>query len=197
MTSVMGSDSVSARSKSSAKASVRALFAEPPPNCSTRTSGGRSRGRGGRERGLDALLDLLVRAGDLEVDGGRAAVLGQLALVARGERGGDVLDVRQALEPGDDVAHGGRERRVARADGPAALDQDLLADLVGKAGVRDGPVGHLGGAVPRVLRVEGPHPHRSAEDGGEQDEGEPAEDGLLAMGGAPAAHPGREVALRS
>jgi hypothetical protein len=109
---------------------------------------GASRGRGGRERGLDALLDLLVRAGDLEVDGGRAAVLGQLALVARGERGGDVLDVRQALEPGDDVAHGGRERRVARADGPAALDQDLLADLVGKAGVRDGPVGHLGGAVP-------------------------------------------------
>jgi hypothetical protein len=138
------------------------LFAEPPPNCSTRTSGW-------------ARWTAAVAA---SVASTRSSTCSSVPAISKStvalrpsreswpslpglERRGDVLDVAHPLQARDHVAHRRGERRIARADRAAPLDQDLLVDLVGKARVRDRAVGHLRGAVARRPRDRASHPRPS------------------------------------
>ena len=86
----------------------------------------------------------------------------------------------------------GREGGIA---GPqrAALDQDALAGGLLEPGVED-PVHAARLARARRVRVDVLHADHAAEREGDDDEGEPAERRGLPVGGAPAAHAGREVA---
>ena len=139
--------------------------------------GGLDGGHGG-ERPADELLGLLIRAGELEVDDDRAAVLG-------GERALDVGDALDPLQASDDVPDGRGGLRMLGGDGALALHEHLLAGPVGEAGGLDDHVAALGlAAAPRRV-VEVVLPDLAAEHGGEHDEQDPAEDGRLAVLGTP------------
>ena len=69
-------------------------------------------GGDGGQRGVDVRLRLLEVAGHLEVHERGAPVLGDLSLVALGERGLDVGDVLRRAELGGDITDGGPELRV-------------------------------------------------------------------------------------
>ncbi len=101
-------------------------------------------GHGG-ERPLDELLDLLVRAGHLEVDDDRAAVLGDCVDAGGGiERALDLRDAVDLLQAPHDVLHGGRHLRIAGLDRALALHEHLLAGLIGEARGLDDHVAPLG-----------------------------------------------------
>ena len=137
---MIGSDSVSARLKSSSKAFDSALSALAAAELLDPQVGMRAlRGGGRRERRVDAVGDLLVVAGDLERHDRRAAVLRDLALVAASQRRLDVGDVARRLEAAGDVAHRGGEARVGGLQRAAALDEDLLGCIVGEVGVSRSP----------------------------------------------------------
>ena len=87
----------------------------------------------------------------------------------------------------DDVVDRGGELRITDLEPVLALDEHGLAGLVGEAGGLDDLVAALGLAVAGVLVGERLVPDHPAEHGGEDHEGEPAEDGLLAVLRAPAA----------
>ena len=136
--------------------------------------GGLGGGHGG-ERLLDELLGLLVGAGHLEVHDDRAAVLG-------GERALDLRDAVDPLEAAHDVPHGGGHLRIA---GALALHEHLLARLLGEAGGLDDHVAALGLAAAGRRLVEVVLADLAADDDGEDDEQDPADDGRLAVLGAP------------
>jgi hypothetical protein len=138
----------------------------------------------GRDGGLglaDAILGDVVLTGDLERDQRRAPVLGELAIVTGRERRLDVLDRLCALEAPDGVAHRRGECRVADPRSTLPLDEDLLGGLIGEAGVGDRLVGDARLAVAVVLLGDVLLADHAAQHGGDDDEGEPSEDGLLAV----------------
>jgi hypothetical protein len=140
------------------------------------------RGDGG-ERLVDELLDLLVGAAHREVHRDGPAVLGDgVEPVGRVERALDLRDARDRSEPAHDVLHGRGDLRIIRA---LALDEHLLARLIREPGGRDEHVAPLGLAAARRRLVDLVQPDPSADDGGEHDEQDPAEDGRLAMLRAP------------
>jgi len=151
-------------------------------------------GRGdGGDRRVDALRDGFVVAGDLEADDGRAAVVGDLALVAVAQRRLHVGDVAGPCEAPGDVCDGGGEARVRRAQRAPALHEHLLARLVGEARGLDRLLGGARLAVGRRGVLELALADEVAGDGRQHDEGDPAEDRLLAVAGAPATRAGSEV----
>jgi hypothetical protein len=155
--------------------------------------GGLHGGHGG-ERLLDELLDVLVRARHREVHDDRAAVPGDRVGARSGiERAldlGDALDLLQALH---DIPHGGRHLRSVRRDRALALHEHLLAGLVGEPRGLDDHVAALGLAVTGGRLVEVVLPHRAAEDGRQDDEQDPAQDGCLAVVGTPSTGAGGEI----
>ena len=94
-------------------------------------------GLDGGERRIDAVLGLVLVAGDVEGEQDRAAVLGDLALVALGERRLDVPHVRDGAQPCSDLTDGGGDGWIGGPAGPLGLHEHLLAGLVGEAGVGD------------------------------------------------------------
>ena len=100
-----------------------------------RLLGGGHRG----ERLVDELLDVLVVPGSLKVTSDRAAVRRRPCAAA-----GSSVDARDPLQAADDVRDGGghRDRRLA-------LDEHLLAGLLGEARGLDEHVAALGLAVAR------------------------------------------------
>ncbi len=182
ISSVIGSERNSAFLKSSSKDFDSALSALASPNCSTRSCGLAFWAAAvAASGGVDAVLGLIVVARELERDERRAAVLGELTLVVRGQRGLDVADVRDRLQAGDGVVDRGGERGIADLDRAAALDEHLLVGLVGEAAVVDRAVGDLRAAVARVRVVELLGADGASDDEGGDDERKPAEDGLLAV----------------
>ena len=140
-------------------------------------------GGDGRERLVDELLDLLVAAAQREVHGDGPAVLRDgVDPVGRVERALDLRDPRDRAESAHDVLDGRGDLRVIDA---LALDQHLLAGLVGETGGRDEHVAPLGLAAAGRRLVDLVQADPSADDGGEHDEQDPAEDGRLAVLRAP------------
>ena len=150
-----------------------ALVAETSPNCTTRRSRWRPARRPGGQRLLDELL--LVAAAQVEAHEDRAAVLG-------GERTLDRRDAVDPLEPAHDLAGGGGRGGIA---GALALNEHLLARALGEAGGLDDHVAALGLAAPGGRVVEVVLADAAADDHGEDDEQDPAEDGRPAVLGAP------------
>jgi hypothetical protein len=145
------------------------------------------------ERAVDAILGDVVIARDLECHERRAAVLGDVALVALGERRLDLVDALRVLEARDDILDGGRELRITDLHGALALHEHLLLRGVAEIGLRDGLVGDLGRAVAVVLVCDGLLADGSRQEHRDHDERQPAEDRGLAMSGAPPRGAGGEV----
>ena len=151
---------------------------------------------GGVGDGLERLLLLLrlVLPGQREGDEHRAAVLRDgVRAVLRVEGALDVGDALDLAEAVDDVLDCGGDLRIVGLDRALALDQDALADLVGIVRVVDDDVVALGLAVAHLRRLEVLLADLAADDGGEDDEEDPADDGCLAMRRAPSAGARREV----
>ena len=141
-------------------------------------------GGDGGERLVDELLRLRVGAGQLEAHEHRATVLG-------GQRGLDPGDALDPLEARRDVTHRGGHLKIVRA---LALHEHLLAGPVGEARGRDDLLAALGLAAPPRRVVEIVLADLAADDGGEDDEQDPAEDGRLAVLGAPSTCAGCGIA---
>ena len=153
-------------------------------------------GRGGGERGADAVLGGVVLALELEGDERGAVVARELALVALRVGGLDLGDVRGRLEALDDVVDGGGEALVVVRDLAAlGLDQYLLARLLREAGGGDRLVGALRLAVAHVLVRQHALADGAADHGGQHDEEDPSENGALPVLRAPAPGAGGEVVL--
>jgi hypothetical protein len=149
--------------------------------------GGADGGHGG-ERLLDELLR--VGAGDGVVHDHRTAVLGDgVGAGGRIERALDVTHAVDPLQAPHDVLDSGGDLRVA---GSLALDEHLLARAVREAG-GDEHVGALGFAAAGRGLVEIVLADLAAYHDGEDDEQDPADDGCLAVMGAPSTEPCREV----
>ena len=97
-----------------------------------------------------------------------------------------------ASEAAHDVAHGGGDLADHRR--ALALDEHLLAGLLGEARGRDEHVAALGLAAARRGLVDLVLADPPADDGGEDDEHDPAEDGRLAVLRAPSTGSCREIA---
>ena len=187
MISVIGSERNSAFLKSSENDFESALLALAPPNCAdedVRVGGLDLRHR--RDDRIDALARLVIVAADLELDEHRAAVLGDLALVALGVGRLDLGDALLARDAGDDVVDRLAHGRVGRLAALGGLDEDGLVLLLGEV-VVDQAVGlarlpDVVVLVGRLLDAEG-----AADDERDRDERQPAPDRLLAVLGAPAA----------
>src|ERR687892_379909 len=104
----------------------------------------------------------------------------------------DVRDAVAARDGADDVGKHGSERRIVRHV-RLARDEDRLVRGVGEAAGREDLLRLLRLADRGVSGIELLGAERRAEDGGNGDEGEPAEDRSPAVAGAPAAHAGREA----
>lgn len=148
-------------------------------------------GGDGLQRRVDAVLDDVEVAGELEAHERRAVVAGDLAGVAGGVRALDVLDVRRALQPALHVGHGSAKRWIARRAGRRLNEHRLLR--VAREVVEDRLVGPAGLAGAVLLPGERVQPGGAAADDRDRDEGQPAEDRDLAVAGAPAPGAGGEV----
>ena len=153
------------------------------------------RGGGGGERRVDAVLGDVVLALELEGDERGAAVARELARVALGVGRLDLDDVRRGLRGVLTTSPTAALKRASRIARALALHEHLLVGLLREAGGGDRLVGGAGLAVAGVLVGQHPLPDGAAEHGGEDDEGDPAEDRALAVVGAPAARAGGEVVL--
>ena len=142
---------------------------------------------------LDLVGRLVRLAADLELDESRAPVGCDLAGVGRVERRANVLDGVQLRDARDDVDDRGLERGIVGVE-RGALDEDALPGRLLEAGVED-PVDAPGLAGARRVRVDGLRADRAPDREGDDDQREPAERRGLPVGGAPAAHPGREVGV--
>ena len=151
-------------------------------------------GGDGGQRLVDELLDLLVGAGHREVHDDGATVLGDgVDAVGRIERALDLGDASDRAEAAHDVLDGRGDLRIVSLDRALALDQHLLAGLVGEPGGRDDHVAALGLAAARLGVVDRVQPDPPADDGGEHDEQDPADDGQLAVLRAPSTGSRREI----
>ena len=142
--------------------------------------------------GGDTGLGRVVLAGDRERHKCGAAVLGELAAVAPGQRrltsttlGVCWSRLTTSLTPA--VSWGVRSNRAA------ALNQHMLVGLVGEVGLRDRAVGGARLAVALVLVGDLLLADRAAEHERDDDEGQPSEDGGLSMPRAPAGRARRKV----
>ena len=147
-----------------------------------------------RRDGDDVLLGLVGVAPHLPRDHRRAAVVADLAFLARSERRVQLLDRRIRLDRSDHVVDGRAKRRICDRL-RRAFDKDelglwgplgkrLLQDLIGRVGLADTGVVQLDLLQPdeRVSDVE--------ED---NDAGKPPEDGGLPVPGAPGAHAAGDI----
>jgi hypothetical protein len=94
------------------------------------------------------------------------------------------------LEAAHDVPHGGRHLWIIGRDRALALHEHLLAGLVGEARGLDDHVAALGLAVAGRRLVEVVVADLAADDDGEDDEQDPADDRRLAVVGAPVGRAG-------
>jgi hypothetical protein len=145
----------------------------------------------GLQRRVDAIVDDVEVAGELEAHERRAVVARDLAGVAGRERTLDVLDVRRARQPALDLGHGGAERRIG-GRARCRLDEHGLLRMTREM-IEDRLVGAARLAWPVLLPDERVQAGGAAADDRDRDERQPAEDRDLAMGGAPAPGPRRKV----
>ena len=143
---------------------------------------------------VDDLLRLFVGAFHRELDERRVAVVRDLRAVPRVERRLQVREDRAVrLHRHDRVLDDALERSIVEGAG-LALNQDelgLRVDLESR--VEQHLVGAMGLADVRVVLVDLLRPDERADCDREDDERKPPEDRLLAVGCAPATHPGRDV----
>jgi hypothetical protein len=124
-------------------------------------------------------------------------VLGHgVGAILRVQRAVDLGDAVELPEPADHLLDRGVDLRIVGLDRPLALDEHLLDDLVGIVGGLDDHLAALGLAVAGSRDVELLHADAAADGEGEDHEGEPSEDGGLAVLRAPSAGARREVAFR-
>ena len=193
MIRVIGSEVTKALLKSSPIAVLSSFSALASPNCSTVKPGWAACAAlvaasvGSTRSGLG------LRARDLEAQQGRVPVTGDLPAVARRVGALERLGVRCGDESALDVGDRRPEGRVVRR-GRSALDEDLLGHVLG-----EGVVDRLGGAarladsaLRLVLRDQA---GRVADRKGEEREGKPAPDRLLAVLRAPTTGPGGNVPM--
>jgi hypothetical protein len=188
ISSVIGIDSRSALAKSLDSLSSRALPADAPPNCSTRTPGCAARDGGdGLEHRRDPGRGVVGRAADRELDLRRAAV-------GRALGGADRGDVGDLAEPGADVAVDGVQRGVGQASLTGLHEHELRGGLVVEAGLVEHPrgVAGLAGAARVLVDLGGADGVAGGEAHG--DERDPGEDRAPRVQAAPAAHAVGEIA---
>ena len=195
MTIVIGSEIVSAFLRSSSNIFETALPVLASPNCSMRSSGCAFWAAAVAARTGSTLSSACVGVAlDLERHGDGVAVAGDLPGVLLGVGGLDVRDVLDGGEPLLDVLDGGAVAGALRAL-RLGLDEDLLTSRL-REGVLDDLVG-AGGVAGQALLVGGDRlgAEAAADQRGDDHEGEPAEDRLLAMLRAPATGSRGEVLL--
>ncbi len=195
ISSVIGSESVSARWKSFSNCALSALAAEASPNCSMRSSGcafcaAATAASEESTRSSDSSMSpgtLKVTSAErpsLEIWPSLPLANGDSTsrhVLGRGELGGDVVDR-------------GAERRVCSLAVALGLDEHRLRGLLGER-VGAGLVGDARGAVALLLGSEGLGADHAADDERDRDEREPSEDGGLAVLCGPAPCAGREVGV--
>ena len=147
----------------------------------------RRRGRG--EARIDPRFRLFGIAWDLELDQRRVAVGRDLAAALGGRA--EMSDRRRGPQAPRGVGEGGIERRVAGLQVPA-LDQDQLGVRL-QLGRFERGLGPPGLSGHGFGVAQGLLPHGAADEHGENDEGEPSEDGDLAVRRAPAGGAGCDV----
>ena len=191
MISVIGREVTSAFWKSSSNASSSALLGARVAELLDPVAGRLLVELGDRgQRRVDLVLGVV--AAQLEGDERRLAVLRQLALGVLGVGALHAADVLSPLEPGDDGGYGAAKLGIVAASTRLALDQDALVRLVGEVGV-DGLVGAAGLPGPVVLVGKRLGPDRAADEDCQDHEGEPSEDRLLSVLGAPSTGARSEV----
>ena len=157
--------------------------------------GGLDGGHGG-ERLVDELLDVLVACRRISkfTTTERPSLETVLARVAGSS--GLSISVMPSIcsRPAHDVLHGGGHLRIAGLDRALALHEHLLAGLVGEARGLDDHVAAHGLAVALRRLVDVVQADLAADDGGEDDEQDPAEDGRLAVLRAPSTGARCEIA---
>ena len=120
-------------------------------------------------------------------------------MAGSGQWRANVADVAQPAQSGDEVVHGGDERRIADPHAWAGLYEHLL-DRVLRERVRD-DLGRLTGlAVPHLGVGQVALANRATHEERDQDERQPADDGSTAMAGTPprrARSDGRPAGLRA
>ena len=162
-----------------------ALVAETSPNCSTRTSGWAAWAAATAASGCSTSFSACSSSP-------RSSKLTRTERPSLEASGRSIVrDAVDPLEPAHDVPHGGGVTRIA---GALALHEHLLARLLGEAGGLDDHVAALGLAAARRRLVEIVLADLAADDDGEDDEQDPAEDGRLAVLGAPSTDARCEVA---
>lgn len=136
-------------------------------------------------------------AGHVERDQCRAVVLRDGAAGTVVIRRDHVLHLASRVDSRDDAGDRFLERGVVGRFTVGRLDEDKLAGAIRETGVLNDPLGLEG--VPRAdLGVlEHGRANCRADDGRRDNEGEPTEDGGLAMPRRPASKRAREVAMRS
>ncbi len=154
---------------------------------------------GGDDR-VDVQDRLFVSAGRRVLKQRRMAVLGDQISLSGSKRRAQLAHLGEPGERLLDVLDDRLEGRILRGQGlrldehHLALHLDVLAVLVEvEARVVDDPIGGAGLADVRVVLVDALGADLHAQEGSDDDEREPAEDGCLPVARAPATHPGREV----
>src|SRR6266545_4136387 len=119
------------------------------------------------------------------------AVLRDLSAVGARIRGVDVADDRERLDAAEDVVDGGTERGIVCCQ-RLALNEHRLAGPRPELGL-DQPGRAPGLAGNRVVLLELDRAGCLADEDGDDNEREPAEDRDLPMACAPATHPSRKI----
>ena len=163
ITSVIGSESVSAFLKSSAKAFESALDALAHAELADEDAGLAACDALGRvEHRADGLLGRRLVAAQLEVHQDRAAVLGDLVLVALGEGRVDVVDVLLRLDRRHRVVDRGLRR--AGSDAPLVPWRMMLSVFCGREVLVDELMGLAGVADVGLLVLRRLDAERAADD---------------------------------
>ena len=147
----------------------------------------------GGEHGHHAIARGLGVAEQIELQQGRAAVSGDQVPAVR-ERRADVLDELEPAQLPLEVVDRRTEAGAVHVLRSAALDEHLLACMVGEA-TGDDLVGATAFPRAEILVALVDHAGRRADEDGRDDERQPAEDRGLAVSSAPPPGAGRKVGL--
>ena len=172
------------------------LVAETSPNCSTRTPGWAAWTAATAASGCSTSCSTCSSVPGISKFTTTERPSLETVLTRAAGSSGLSISVMPSIraEAAHDVLHGGGHLRIVGPGGALALHEHLLAGLVGEARGLDDHVAALGLAAALRRLVDLVQADPAADDGGEHDEQDPAEDGRLAVLRAPSTGACCEVA---